>query len=131
VIVLDSSAAVDYLLGLEPEATWVADRLAGHEGDIHAPHLIDTEVMTVVRRFVREHALTAENGLERVRAMSAFPIRRYPHTELTERVWALRERVASNDGFFVALAEALDAPLVTTDRRLARVKGIRVPILAP
>ena len=130
-IVLDSSAAVDFLLGLEPEAAWVAGHLAGHEGDVHAPHLIDVEVTAVIRRFVLERGLTAQSGLQRIRAMAKFDIRRYPHAQLVERVWELRRSVSPPDGFFVALAEALDVPLVTTDRRLARAHGPRIPILAP
>jgi predicted nucleic acid-binding protein len=131
VIVLDTAAAVDLLLGLEPEASWVRSHLAAHEGDIHAPHVIDVEVTRVIRRFVRARGLSAEDGLARVRAMSTFALRRYPHTQLVDRVWELRGSVASTDAFFVALAEALDAPLVTTDRRLARASGPRVLILAP
>ncbi len=130
-IVLDSSAAIDFLLGLEPEGSWVEHQLAAHEGDLHAPHLIDVEVTTVIRRYVHERALSGQSALQRLHAMSKLGIRRYPHVQLLDRVWELRKNIAAPDGFFVALAEALDAPLVTTDRHLARAHGPRIPILAP
>jgi predicted nucleic acid-binding protein len=131
VIVLDSAAAVDYLLRLEPDVTWVRELLAAHEGDIHAPHLIDVEVTSVIRRFVLKRGATAHDGLQRVRALRDLGIRRYPHSQLLERVWELRRTVAPPDACFVALAEALDAPLVTTDRHLARARGPRIPVLCP
>jgi predicted nucleic acid-binding protein len=56
-------------------------------------------------------------------AMAAFPLTRYPHRGLLPRVWALRDNLTAYDAVYVALAEALDAPLVTRDRRLAAGPG--------
>jgi predicted nucleic acid-binding protein len=129
-IVVDSSAALDYLLGAA-EAGWVGEQLDRAEWRAHAPHLIDIEVVGVVRRFVLARELEAETGAEYVQRLTELPIHRYRHLELLERVWELRTTLTASDACFVALAEALDAPLVTTDRRLDRAHGLRIPILTP
>ena len=130
-IVLDSSAVVDYLLDLEPEASWVRERIVEAETRAHAPHVLDVEVVGVIRAFVLERALPEPNARLAVRALGELPVRRYPHVQLLDRVWELRSTLSASDATFVALAEALDVPLVTTDRRLARAHGPRIPIVSP
>jgi predicted nucleic acid-binding protein len=131
VIVLDSSAAVDYLLGREPEAEWVRQQLHDARWRIRVPHLFDVEVVGVLRRHVLAHELRAGDAHARVRLLAELPARRYPHVQLLGRAWELHPTVNTPDACFVALAEALNVPLVTTDRRLARARGPRIPILAP
>ena len=130
-IVLDSSAGVDYLLRIEPEASWVEAQLDGARWKLHAPHLFDVEVVSAIRRLVLGGRLSLREGAARARLLAALSLRRYPHVQLLDRVWELNPTVTPSDACFVALAEALDVPLVTTDRRLARARGPRIPILAP
>jgi predicted nucleic acid-binding protein len=130
VIVLDSSAAVDYLLGREPEAGWVRDQLREARWRIRVPHVFDAEVVGVFRREVLGHRLEARDARARVRLLAQLPARRYGHLQLLDRVWELHPAVTVPDACFVALAEAFDIALVTTDRRLAR-SPLDIQIIAP
>ncbi len=130
-IVLDSSAGVDYLLGKEPEASWVERRLDEAGWRLHVPHVFDVEVVSAVRRLVVSSKMTVADGTDRARRVAELPLRRYPHPQLLDRVWELHPTVTVADACFVALAEALNIPLVTTDRRLGRAVGLRVPVIAP
>ena len=130
-IVLDSSAAIDYLLGLEPEASWVEAQLDRAAWRLHAPHVFDVEVVSGIRRLVIGRKISRTRGAERARLLAELPMQRYPHVQLLDRVWELHPTVTPADACFVALAEALNVSLVTTDRRLGRAVGLRVPILAP
>jgi predicted nucleic acid-binding protein len=129
VIVLDSSAAVDYLAGTAA-SEWVAETLLA-DPEIHAPHVLDIEVLGSLRKLVVMGRLSAVRASEAVEDFRFLSVRRYPHVPLLERVWELRETVTASDAAFVALAEALDAPLVTTDLRLARAPGLRAQLLTP
>jgi predicted nucleic acid-binding protein len=129
VIVLDSSAAVDYLAGTAA-ADWVTETLLANP-EIHAPHLLDIEVLGSLRKLVLTRRLSAVRAAEAVDDFRFLAVKRYPHVPLVERVWELRETVTASDAAFVALAEALDAPLVTTDLRLARAPGLRAQLLTP
>lgn len=106
-------------------------RIADPAIGLHVPHLADVEVTQALRRFVREgdlDALTAEEALEHLRSLD---LERHPHEPLLGRVWALRDRLTVYDAVYLALAEALDAPLLTCDGRLARapVLGSRVELV--
>ncbi len=130
-IVLDSSAALDYLLGADTLAAWVEHQLDAAEWNLHASYVIDIEVFAVVRARVLSKSMTSRRGHAVLDVFAGFPLRRYPHVQLFERMWSLREHVSTPDASFVALAEALNAPLVTTDLRLSRAHGIRTTIVAP
>ena len=124
-IVVDASAVIDALVG-EPNER-LAARL-GAEAVWHAPHLLDTEVHHVFRRLEARRDLTRKQ-VETARAnFLELTIDRYPHQPLSDRVWALRSVVTAYDATYLALAEALDATLVTTYGRLARAKGATAPI---
>ena len=95
----------------------------GREGEtLHAPHLMDAEIFAAIRLHVRR-ALEEERGRQALLDLSELRLTRYPMSPLVERMWEMRENVSGFDAAYVALAEALDAPLVTTDRRLARTRG--------
>ena len=124
-IVVDASAVLEVLVG-EPNESLVT-RLA-REDVLHAPHLLDTEVLHVLRRLEHRRQLTEDQvALGRTR-FDELTIDRYPHRPLSERVWALRPALSAYDATYVALAEALDATLVTTDHRLAGANGTSTAI---
>jgi len=87
--------------------------------DLHAPHLLDIEVTSVVRRYVIEGKLAADRGRGAIENLAALDIERHGHDALLPRIWELRCNLTAYDAAYVALAEALDAPLLTRDRRLA------------
>ena len=84
---------------------------------------MDAEIFAAIRLHVRRRALEEERGHLALLDLSELRLTRYPMSPLVERMWEMRENVSGFDAAYVALAEALDAPLVTTDRRLARTRG--------
>jgi predicted nucleic acid-binding protein len=122
VIVVDASAILEALLRT-PAGTAVEARMFRTGETLHAPHLIDLEIAQVLRRHARRGWLTADHCRMVLDAMAEFPLSRYPHATLLPRVWALRDNLTAYDAAYVALAEMLDAPLVTRDRRLAAASG--------
>lgn len=128
-IVLDASAAAHFLLGLEPYAAWVRGRL-GEAGTCAAPHLIDVEVASVVRGITLSGQISPHRGLSTLRTLAEVPVVRFPVYPLLERIWSLRHNLTAYDAAYVALAEALAVPLVTTDAALARAAGHQVAIEA-
>jgi predicted nucleic acid-binding protein len=121
VLVVDTSAIVEALVGTTPNPALV-DRLAG-DGDLSAPHLLDVEFLHALRRLVALGQLSADRAGDARADFADLLITRYPHYPLADRAWALRENVTAYDAVFVALSEALGAPLVTCDVRLASVPG--------
>jgi predicted nucleic acid-binding protein len=118
VIVIDASALLEVLLRT-PVAQAVEARLFGQPRQtLHAPHLLDLEVAQVLRRYAAAHEVDEPRGRAALADLLDFPIRRYPHDVLLTRVWSLRGNFTAYDAVYVALAEALDARLLTTDQRL-------------
>ena len=130
-IILDSSAAVARLIA-RPVDQALRSRLADN-GDFHAPHLIDVEVLNALRRLVNVGELSEERAADARTDFSALTITRYPHQGLADRMWELRHNLTAYDAAFVVLSEMLDAPLITTDRRLAEAPGhhAQVEVFAP
>lgn len=126
-IVVDASAAIEVLLRT-PSAAAVERRLFAPGETLHAPHLIDVEVAQVLRRYAAAGAINAGRGHGALIDMLDLPLRRYSHEALLGRVWALRGNLTAYDAAYVALAEALDAPLLTRDRRIAAAPGHRARI---
>jgi predicted nucleic acid-binding protein len=116
-IVVDASALLEVLLGTATGAR-IEDRLLSQDESLHAPHLLDVEVAQVLRRYAAAGDLAPERGLEALVDLADFPIHRYPHDVLLPRIWELRQNVTAYDAAYLALAEALAAPLVTCDTRL-------------
>lgn len=120
-IVVDTSAILKSLAAVDPNPK-LDERLAS-ERDLHAPHLVDVEVLHALRSLVRRGQLQPGRAAGVLEDFFLLRLTRYSHTRLIERIWALRENLSAYDAAFVALAEALDATLVTSDRRLARASG--------
>ena len=127
-IVLDASAAVSVLLNLDERAPRIRSRMDQADDGLHVPHLFEVEVMSVLRRYALGGALSPERSHLALYRLSTMRITRYPHTALLARVWELRRNVSAYDAAYVALAETLNAPLVTMDARLARASGIRATV---
>jgi predicted nucleic acid-binding protein len=125
-IVVDASAVLEVLLQT-PAATRVSSRFFGTGETLHAPHLLDLEIAQVLRRYVRTGIISAKRGNEALQDLADLPLNRYPHVVLLPRIWQFRHNVTAYDAAYLALAEALDAPLVTRDRALASA-GARVRV---
>lgn len=121
--VVDASTVVAYLLGEGSDA-----ERESMLGDVHAPALVDVEATQALRGLVRgakldlDRAETARDDLRRLR------LRRSPDAPLLRRAWELRDRCATYDALYVALAEALDVALLTRDARLADAAGTLVDV---
>jgi predicted nucleic acid-binding protein len=122
VIVVDASIASEILLSLEGAAA-ALERLFGTIEVLHAPQLFDAEVAHVIRGAWLDHDINDEAAAMAISFLQAFPVMRHSHRPLLQRVWALRNNVSAYDAMYVALAELLDVPLITRDRRLARSSG--------
>jgi predicted nucleic acid-binding protein len=132
-LVVDASAVAELVLG-RPTADRVEHHFVDHEFDLHAPHLIDVEVLSALRRAVASEAASPVRAEEAIADLLDLPIARYPHDVLVPRVWQLRENFSAYDAIYVALAEAVaDEPvsLLTADARLARAAGrhATIPVL--
>jgi len=90
--------------------------------------LIDLEVAQTLRKYVREGVLSDERGQLALEHLSMLDLNRYSHETLLRRIWALKENITAYDAAYVALAEALDAPLITGDRKLTKAPGIHADI---
>ena len=120
-IVIDAGVLVAALLGDGSECAAVRSRLRGER--LAAPELIDLEVGSVARRLVRSGVVDKERAFSALHDLHDTPIQRSSHSALIARCWELRDNMTMYDASYVALAEALGVPLLTTDARLARSHG--------
>ena len=129
-LVVDASALIDLIVPLAPDRS-LRQRVAGE--DLHAPHVLDVEVLSALRRFVRGGTLSVDRAADARVDLGSAAIVRYPHTPLLGRAWELRDNATAYDAVYIALAELLEAPLVTCDARLATIEGHRagIEVFAP
>lgn len=121
-IVLDASAAVDWLLQTAAGQR-IEQRIYARQDTLHTVHLLDVEFAQVLRRLVRGGSLTAKRAEEAIEDLSALRIARYAPVLLLQRIWRLRQNLTAYDAAYVALAEKLQAPLITRDQRIAAAPG--------
>jgi predicted nucleic acid-binding protein len=121
--VVDAAAAVSALA--RKDAVGIAAHKRITEAICHAPHLLDAEVGHVLRRGERAGEISEETARTALRALPEMIDYRYPHTgRLADRAWELRHTVTFYDGLYVALAAALDLPLLTGDVKLSKAPGL-------
>lgn len=121
-IVVDASALLEFLLQT-PIGVRVEDRIFRDAGELHAPHLVDVEVVQGLRRLVRMGEVSSGRADEAIVDLADLDLHRHPHVDLLGRAWKLRDNVSAYDAMYVALAEAIDATIVTCDRPLAKAAG--------
>jgi predicted nucleic acid-binding protein len=123
VIVLDTSALVEFLVGADQVAERV--RTAVVDERLAAPHGVDLECASTLRGLVLGGKLPADEGRRALDLLGSVNLRRHRHVPLLPRVWELRHNLWPYDAAYVALAEVLHADLVTVDRKLEGVTGVR------
>lgn len=119
-VVLDASAVIEYLLDAARHPR--IGEIIRHQR-LHAPHLIDIEVLHAFRSAVIGHRMTEARVVEAISDFHELRIERHAHDPLLERIWHLRNNITAYDASYVALAERLGLPLLTRDRRLSRTSG--------
>jgi predicted nucleic acid-binding protein len=128
VIVADASAVLEVLLNT-PAAPEVGRRLFAEGETIHAPYLIDIEVLQVLRRHARNNEMGVARATQALQDYADIPVKHYPHKPLLPRIWELRHNYTAYDASYIALSEALDATLITRDRALASSSGHRAKVV--
>ena len=121
-LVVDASALVDALLVAGPARA----RLSAE--NLQAPELIDAELLSVLRRLALTGKLLESQALQALTTAGRLGLRRQPTRILWPRAWELRTNLSAYDALYVALAEQLQAPLLTADARLARAPGLRCSV---
>ena len=121
-IVVDSSAFVELLLSTA-RGRAIGARIIAPDVSLHAPHLVDLEVLSTFRRHVQTGTIEPGRASAALDVYAAIRIERYAHDRHLQRIWSMRGNVTAYDAAYVALAEALDAPLLTCDARLAASAG--------
>jgi predicted nucleic acid-binding protein len=125
-LIVDAGALYEALTGTRPGAV-VRERMR-EASYLAAPHVVDVEVLSVIRRYEQLGRLDPTSARHAVEDLAIWPAERYSHRPFLARVWELRENVRPWDGLYVVLAEALGATLLTTDARLAAASGPQCPI---
>ena len=123
--VIDASAASEFLLrtalGLQ-----IARIIEG--ASLYAPELMDAEVLSVLRKAVLDGSLSNDRAQAAIEDLEIWQVRRISHRHLTRIAWRYRHNLSAYDAYYVAVARAQDAPLITADRRLSRASGLDIDI---
>lgn len=127
-IVLDASAVIDVLIGTGTRSERIRERIGSPDQSLHVPQLMDLEVLHALRRHILRGTISRKRGDEAFEDLTNIAFERYSHTQLIGRIWELKDDLTVHEASYVALAEALDVPLITRDARLARAPGIRTGV---
>lgn len=127
-IVVDASVVLDLLLRAGAVEA-IEEHLFRSFGGLHAPHLLDVEVAQVIRRHALRRTIGSDRAQLAMRDMASLPVIRHSHEILLPRIWDLRHNLTTYDAAYVALAEALDAPLLTRDQGIAGSQGIMARVI--
>lgn len=128
-LVVDSSVVVAALADNGADGRWAETMLVAQP--LVAPHLMPAEVANILRRLSLSGGLSVDSAALAYADLSALRVDFFPYEPFTERIWALRMNLTAYDAWYVALAESLDAPLVTLDKRLSRAAGPRCSFALP
>ncbi len=128
-VVIDAGVALAALLDDDEHTAWAREVMS--EGNLAAPELLSVEVAHLLRKSVSQGVLTAHEGRGALADLLDVVDDFYPHGPFVPRIWELQSNVTSYDSAYVALAEALGAPLATLDRKLSRAPGPRCEFLQP
>jgi predicted nucleic acid-binding protein len=126
VLVVDASVLAPVVADAGRDGVRFRERLRGEV--LAGPDLVRVEVTSVIRRHSNTGQLTPGQAEIAIGDLLEFPIAIFPTTPLLRRIWDLRQNVTAYDGCYIALAEAVDSPLITADRRLASAPGLRCPV---
>ena len=127
--VVDASVLVSALVDSGPNAAWA--EAAVKNAPLAGPELALAEAGNILRRLERAGIISQLEATSAHQDLLELDLELFPFTPFAERVWALRNNLTSYDAWYVALAEALDCPLVTLDGRLSRATGPRCRIVVP
>ena len=128
-IVCDSSAVIAALLDSGDDGQWASATLGG--ADLHAPTLLPFECTNVIRRLELAGTITSDLAAQVHADLLDLAINYWPYDVLAQRIWGLRQNLSSYDAAYVALAEELDATVVTLNRRMQRAPGLRCAVETP
>ena len=128
-VVIDASVVVAALIDTGSTGVW-AESLIGTEM-LASPHLMPVEAANVLRRAAASGAVAAATASLAHQDLTALRVELFPYSACAARIWELHENVTAYDAWYVALAELLDAPLITLDARLARAPGPRCAFVLP
>lgn len=126
-IVVDASVIVEVLLA-SGDGQRIMQRMIADNVPLHAPELLDVEVLHVLRRAVALGHMTVRRAEQAIRVLESFPLTRHGHGALRLRCWQLRANFSAYDATYVALAEGLAARLFTRDARLGRAPGLAAAV---
>jgi predicted nucleic acid-binding protein len=128
-VVCDASAVVAMLLDDGPHGRWAAEALSAK--DLYAPSLLPFECANVIRRQELSGTVSTDQAVQAHADLCDFDVELWPHDVLANRIWRLRANLSCYDAAYVALAELLDASLVTLDRRISGAPGLQCRVLQP
>ena len=123
--VIDSSVAVEYLLGT-PVGLTIADVVENN--DLVAPELLDIEVLSALRGFVLRNQISSDDALDAIREISALEIERVSHQHLLLSTWHYFRNVSSYDAIYLAVAQDLNVAVITADSKLSRAPSLDVAV---
>lgn len=128
-VVVDASAVIAALVDAGPDGTWAAATLLG--GAWFAPALMPFEAANILRRHEAARLIGADQAAQAHADLLDLRVEYWPHGLLAARAWRLRHNLTVYDACYVALAEVVEADLVTLDRRIADAPGVRCRVVCP